>query len=151
MSKSNATIRSYKKTIHILPNHKSGAPKHVSKSLKHFLKTNGASCYNWDNILRPFFNHLFYNRYCFQSRNLFGCLFVCLRNLAVEPNFENLAVQPNHARHYLLSNKDVKMKKNFTITLIGCMILVLKVLAMFTLSMSTIILKCAVLIYAPIC
>ena len=37
--------------------------------------------------------------------------------------------------------------KNFTIILIGCMTLVLKVLAMFTLSMGTLILKSTILIY----
>ena len=78
----------------------------------------------------------------------------------------NLAVQPNHekifssifeynllnkhvdhldqqmgAGHSLLGNKDVKIMKNCTIILIGCMILALKVLAMFTLSIGAQILK----------
>ena len=42
-----------------------------------------------------YFNNLFFqspenNLFC-----LFDCLFVCLENLAVQPNSENLAVQPN--------------------------------------------------------
>ena len=44
------------------------------------------------------FNNLFFqslenNLFC-----LFDCLFVCLENLAVQPNSENLAVQPNHEK-----------------------------------------------------
>ena len=50
------------------------------------------------------------------------------------------------AGHSLLGNKDVKIMKNCTIILIGCMILALKVLAMFTLSMGSLTLKCALLI-----
>ena len=37
--------------------------------------------------------------------------------------------------------------KNLTIILIGCMTLALKLLAMFTLSMGSIIIKCGLLIY----
>ena len=51
------------------------------------------------------------------------------------------------AGHSVLGNKDVKIMKNFTIILIGCMTLALKVLAMFTLSMGSLTLKCALLIY----
>ena len=45
------------------------------------------------------------------------------------------------AGHYLLGNKDVKIMKNVTIILIGCMTIALKVLAMFTLSMGSLTLK----------
>ena len=55
--------------------------------------------------------------------------------------------QQRGARHYLLGNKDVKIMKNLTIILIGCMTLGLKLLAMFTLSMGSISIKCALLIY----
>ena len=55
--------------------------------------------------------------------------------------------QQRGARHYLLGNKDVKIMKNLTIILIGCMTLALKLLAMFTLSMGSIIIKCALLIF----
>ena len=47
----------------------------------------------------------------------------------------------------VLGNKDVKIMKNLTIILIGSMTLALKVLAMLTLSMGSLTLKCALLIY----
>ena len=130
---------------------------------------------------RIFFNNLFFQSLenCFQSHyflqtNLFDCLFVCLENLAVQPNHEKpggpnfptnkkiflssfeysfLNKHVKHldqqmgAGHYLLGNKDVKIMKNFTIILIGCMTLALKVLAMFTLNMGSLTLKCGLLIY----
>ena len=43
-------------------------------------------------IQSPEINHL--SSFSLKT-NLFDCLFVCLENLAVQPNSENLAVQPN--------------------------------------------------------
>ena len=53
------------------------------------------------------------------------------------PSVEHID-QQRGARHYLLGYKDVKIMKNLTIILIGCMTLGLKLLAMFTLSMGSI-------------
>ena len=81
-------------------------------------------------------------------------------HLAVFPNSESNCFEYNllkkrvehfdhqmGAGHSLLGNKDVKIMKNCTIILIGCMMtLALKVLAMFTLSMGPLTLKCALLL-----
>ena len=48
----------------------------------------------------------------------------------------------------ILSNKDVKIMKTCTIIFIGTMILALKVLVMFTLSMGTLTLESAIFIYS---
>ena len=87
-----------------------------------------------------------------------------IQNLAVQPNHEKILLSSfeynllkKHVEHFdqqmsmgaghsLLGNKDVKIMKNCTIILIGCMTLALKVLAMFTLSLGILILKSAVLI-----
>ena len=51
------------------------------------------------------------------------------------------------AEHPILGNKDVKFMKICTIILIGTMTLALKVLAMFTLSMSTLTFESVMFIY----
>ena len=96
-----------------------------------------------------FFNFIFYlaNDASYDDSELNPVptrFFVCSKNLAVQPNSEGISYTNIN---YLLGNKDVKIMKNLTIILIGCMTLALKVLSMLTLCMGSLTLKCAVLIY----
>ena len=59
----------------------------------------------------------------------------------IGPSYFNLLATTPAFFRYILGNKDVKTMENFTIILIGCMTLALKVLAMFTLSMGSLTLK----------
>ena len=164
-------------------------------------------------LFNSLFNNPFFHGFYF-PRLLFPTAFIFQSHEAVQPNSENLAVQPDHEKpifyevgfaqntisktgnslqgmgytqnlrwvlpnekghaqsitnltgnslqgmgytqnlrwvipniNYLLGNIDVKIMKNLTIILIGCMTLVLMVLAMLTLSTGSLTLKCASLIY----
>ena len=117
----------------------------------YFNKIQGLENLNYSNYFNKNFN---INKDCKRLTN---------KNLAVQPNHRIIFLssfeynllnkhaehldQQMGAGHYLLGNKDVKIMKNCTIILIGCMTLALKVLAMFTLSMGTLILKSTILIY----
>ena len=62
------------------------------------------------------------------------------------PNHVEYSDQQMDAGQSILSNKDIKFMKTCTIIFIGTMILALRVLAMFTLSMGTLTLESTIFI-----
>ena len=107
---------------------------------------NQARSGNLESILR---SHIYYFYYELETAVFFNnmkmpkhnYLYLYLNYFYYGNKRLNLTMIPNHANKYYGNNQDFKNVKVCTIILIGCMTLALKVLAMLTLSMGTLILE----------